>query len=920
MLYSLLRERSARIPFEKSAMNLFKGMTNVRSLRSVFIPSSWVSDIHEEIQNSMTLAYDEIVLKMMFIQLLQKANAIFEAVDKAMPSAANNSKILAVEETPEFIELRTFVENLQELEEYADLYNGLRTTKDLTDLGRVAKYLFEIELPEGFYKNARYYHQALSRTKYRVFDPSIFKIKARFFTLRKLTDRLYDRLFRSNVISAYLDVLSLQLKEFGQKSRTSTRDGVMIRDLMDTISQTEKTLATQKLAWVSNETLNLGESFDTILSIVERSGFLGPDMRNEAQRAGEEAFRKFKDELKEKKTPITGPILMQEGGEALAMLSQGVRTLKADLEKLLSQEFMVLEPTKGQTFQVPPGTRLLWEIPLLQKAVTLLEPYEEFIRSGLGNFPAGLQDTIRSMAQNSLEGQILDLVGRAQRFKPISDRLSASPQETAISSEIKNFKEAAKLLNRLLAALDELDLVAPFLDLSELVNWQTSTLLETIDRVLGQEGIYLPKGQDFSWWNGVHPLSLTAFDLSSEDELNYYVNLQRERVKQLAYAYAEPIVTFFMNRPTPRDTHFARTLAKWEAILLEFDKYERKQPGNSVTALEKFILFEMDTITKENYAEKITGEELSKRSGDFFMQTRNTLRRMLFEQCEELAITEVLGQYKEIRNFFTEKLEGRFPFCNIEAGGILSEVDPKDIRDFYRIFDRDAPTIRKVLSGNVRFGISGEKALVFFDEMENVREFFDPFLEGDDKEEKERPEVPTFDFVVQFRVNQDHEKGGNQIIEWKLIVGEQEFLYRDEKDRGRWRFGDPIQLSLRWAKDSTVSPVPPMGRPEMKVMDKKVEYEYNNLWSLLYLLRKHSGSPADFDQLVDSKPHTLKFEIDTGQPAVTRQGTEKDRTKVFIRVTPMAPDDKKRQILLMPSFPAETAPALDLKSRNRKNA
>ena len=868
----------------------------------------------------MTLAFDEIILKMMYIQLLQKAKEIFEVVDKASPAKARNSKILAVEETPEFMELRIFVENLRELEEYADLYNGLRTTRDLTDLGRVAKYLFGITLPEEFYKNAKYYHQALGRTKYRVFDPSIFRIKARFFTLRKLTDRLYDRLFQSNVISAYLDVLSLQLKEFGQKSRTSSRDGAMIRDLLDTINQTEKTLATPKLAWVSYETFNLGESFDTILSIVEGSGFLGQDMRMGVQSAGEEAFLKFKDELKEKKTPLTGPLLRRDGGEALAMLSQKVRTLKADLEKLLSQEFMTLEPSKGQTFEVPPGTRLVWEIPLLQKAVTLIEPYEEFIRNGLGNFPTGLQNTIRSVAQNSLEGQILDLVGRAQRFKPISDRFSGHPRETAIRSEVKNFKEAAKLLDRLLSTLDELDLVAPFLDLSELANWQTSTLLEAIDRLLMQEGIYRPKGQDFSWWNGVHPLSLVAFDLSSEDELSYYVDLQRERVKQLAYAYAEPVVTFFMNRPTPRDPHFAQMLAKWERILLELDRYERKQPGNSVIALEKFILFEMDAITKVNYAEKITRKEISERSGDFFIQTRNNLRRMLFDQCEGLATTEAVGEYMEIRDFFNQKLVGRFPFCNIESGEILSEVDPEDIRDFYRLFDRDVPTIRKVVTGNDKVGISGEKALEFLEEMETVRLFFAPFLEGADKEKEERPEVPAFDFMVQFRVNQGHEKGGNQIIEWKLAVGEQEFQYRGEKHRGRWRFGDPIRLSLRWAKNSTVSPVPPMGRPEIKVLDKKVEYVYGNLWSFLYFLRKHSGSPADFDQLTDSKPHTLKFEIDTSHPDVTQQGDEKARARMFIRVTPMVPDEKKRQILIMPSFLSETAPALNLKSMKRKNA
>lgn len=919
-LYSLLRQKSVRIPFEQSAMNLFKGMTNIRSLTSVFIPSSWFSNIHDEIRHSMTLAYDEIILKAMYIQLLQKAKSIFEAVGKGTTTGARNSEIRSVEETPEFIELRTFVENLRELEEYADLYNGLRTTKKLTDLGHVVKYLFGIDLPAGFYKNARYYHQALGETEYRVFDPSIFKIKARFFTLRKLTKRLYERLFQSNVISAYLQVLSLQLEDFGQESRTAARDGGLIHDLLDTITQTEKVLGVPELAWVSNETFNLGESFDNVLSSVEQSGFLGPDLSLEVQSAGEAAFREFKDELKGKKTPLTGPLLKREGGEALAMLSEDVLTLKTDLGKLLSQEFMTLEPSKGQKFEVPPGTRLIWDTQLLEKAVKLVQPYEGFIRDGLRSFPPGLQKTIRNTAQASLERMMLDLIAQAQEFKPISDRFSGHPQERAVRSEIRNFKEAAKLLNQLLIAFDQLDLVEPHLDLSALADWQTSTLLDTIDGLLIGEGIYRPKGGDLSWWSGEQPISFAAFDVSGEDEMNYYLDLQRERIKELAYEYAEPVVTFFMNRPIPRNPRSARTLSKWEDILMELDKYESKKPGNSVTVLEKFILFDMNTITEENYFQKITQKDLSDRSGDFFLRTRNNLRRMLYDQCQRLAAQKAFREYMGIRDFFNRKLVGRFPFSEIEAGEILSEADPDDIRDFYRLFDSSVKTVRNVLKANKQFGISADKALEFLNEMETVRLFFAPFLEGDGKEKREEAEVPAFDFFVKFRVNQRHETGGNQIIGWKLTVGEQEFRYRDEKSRGRWHFGDPIRLSLRWAKNSTVFPIAGTGYPEMKVEDRGVEYKYDTLWSLIHFLRRQAGSPADFDQLVDSKPHTLKFAIETRRKGAEGQDDEKSLAKVFIRVTPMAPDEKKKEILVMPSFFSEMAPQLNLKSMNRKRA
>jgi type VI secretion system protein ImpL len=381
------------------------------------------------------------------------------------------------------------------------------------------------------------------------------------------------------------------------------------------------------------------------------------------------------------------------------MLSQGVLDLMTDLEKLLGHEFMTLEPVKGKKFEVPPGTRLIWDTQLLENVVKLLEPYEDFIRNGLRNFPPGLQNAIRNVAQNNLEGQVLDLIGRAQHFKHVSDRFSGRPQETSIRSEVKNFKEAAKLLDRLLVTFDQLDLVAPYLDLSELTDWQASTMLEAVDELLMTEGIYRPKGGDLSWWSGEEPISLAAFDLGSEDELHYYLNLQRERIKQMAYVYVEPIVTFYMDRPTPQDAHFAQILSKWENIILELDKYERKQPGNSIIALEKFILFEMSAINQDNYLEKIPQKDLSDRSGDFFLQIRNDLRRMLFDQCRSLAAKNVVLEYMEIGDFFNQKLAGKFPFSGIGEGEIVYEANPEDIRDFYRLFDRDAKDISMVLEG-----------------------------------------------------------------------------------------------------------------------------------------------------------------------------------------------------------------------------
>jgi hypothetical protein len=81
--------------------------------------------------------------------------------------------------------------------------------------------------------------------------------------------------------------------------------------------------------------------------------------------------------------------------------------------------------------------------------------------------------------------------------------------------------------------------------------------------------------------------------------------------------------------------------------------------------------------------------------------------------------------------------------------------------------------------------------------MDRVHEFFGPFLE--------KKQGPVFDFRVQFRVKPEQpgqaETAGNQIIDWKLEVGKKKFAYLSDDLTGRWIYGDPIRLTLRWANE-----------------------------------------------------------------------------------------------------------------------
>jgi type VI secretion system protein ImpL len=142
------------------------------------------------------------------------------------------------------------------------------------------------------------------------------------------------------------------------------------------------------------------------------------------------------------------------------------------------------------------------------------------------------------------------------------------------------------------------------------------------------------------------------------------------------------------------------------------------------------------------------------------------------------------------------------------------------------------------------------------------------------------------------------------------------FRNSDAPKIGHWSLGQPVTLTLRWAKDSPTRPVAEMpgnNFPETRT----VVYEYHDPWALLRMLVEHAAPSSDFDRKVDPDPQTLAFTI---AQQVVPQPPAKGRTsslfpasqtpgpdvKVFLSIRVYAPG--KSTSLSLPVFPAR-APA-----------
>ncbi len=936
LVYTLLRNPHESVPFKNETVQLLKDLSNVWSLRRYFIPSSWGSAIHKKVTKTIIVTFNYMILTNIYVELTQKTRQILEP--GTPDQSFSVSHVLYAEETPEIKQINQLIQSLKDLEDHVAIFNRLVAsqdlkTQDLKELGRLVKYLYETDLPPDFYEGADYCLAALNASKHREYELSRFKGKTKKQVLG-LVNRMYDRLFQGNILQSHLQALSDQLDQFGKKKRQSSSDDEqLIRDIVKKISQTEEVLAKSEIAWIFARAFDLGRSFDEILYKIGASGFLGSDFRSELENQGKNRFQEFKKTIAQIKAKMTGPLLARERVYIIAELSDSVLKLKADFGKFLNQQFMTSEKSSGLDIAFPPGSRLMWDTSLLNDAIKHLEPFARFISRDMKSFKGGAEYTVSRVAHANMDQLILDIISRSHQFEPLSLGLSGEYRETEVDIEIKNFREAVKLLNLLLAYANRLGLPDTSQVLSNTLYWQSSRLFNTVDDLFENEKTYSIRGNNFAWWNGEteKPIALTAFGVTDEKELGHYLKLQRERIRYLAYEYAEPLVTFFLTNKILRKQNEKQMLFKWERILAELEKYENRKTENAVVTLEKFILFEMNMVNERNYTQKISQDHLKAFSGDIFLERRNELRRLLYSQCRKLAVKHTVKKYAGIKSLFDELLAGKFPFSEIPGNGNPTAV-PLDIRNFFRQFDTEILSVKEMLENSGEFGISGSNVLDFLTQMETVRQFFTSYLDSEKKPDaketlgkdlktpvpepadksgkKKKTEVPEFGVDVEFRVQKANELQANQIVDWKFGAGNRVFEYRGANASGMWRFGEPVLFFLRWAKNGTDYPV--FGE-YARTEDKTVIYEFNSPWALLHFLRAYAVSPGSAEQLINPEPHILEFSIDTMRTGMEGKKNGKSVTRMFIQLVLSSPDKTKKQVI-MPAFPGK-APELQVENR-----
>lgn len=851
-----------------------------RRFGSVFFPASWNNRVEQDLENGLALAFQDVVLKAFRGELESRLSTIIAATTPAPSSETDEKRSFDTPgSVPEHRAWLQYIDNLKQLELNAERYNRIATPGrgSIDDFRELVKYLkFTAGLPEGFDFDNPFFKRILAKAVNAQFDYAQATPPAMNHASNLIKGFFLNWYGPRNRIAMDAENVALGIQSFMQQ-RTALPYGDL-SNLSTDIGTLADDLQNPTFDWVSEgevpkDLVSLfTQPFDT-LTLLQ-----GMNAR-QAQSPATQDFLKFRVALHAKSTALTGPIL--DMALTPVEISGSVSTLRENLSYLLGQTFVVREP--GPPMQITPA-RYLWDRATLVEAQKLFDAYDRFDRGSLRSMPSYMSSVLRRIAQDRLQGNVLDLIGQAQ------NSVSTAPA-AEIDQELKDFNQCLDVFDQLMTGFGKFQNHTWQRNFTVLLQNQAMRMLAVLNGELGDSNPYGVKGGGFDWWEGERPFAPEAYEVRTPDDLKEYLDRTREQLSTLAQE-ADPLLRFIETK-LPSNGTSAPAVNHLQSLVTELKRYSEKKPGNSVTLLEDFIQTGMDKIAPDGTCQDTVRDPVGR--SDLFIVKRAALRAKVLERCRVLSQRAYTNQ---IAGTFNSKLAGRFPFSAPGHENSAPEAEPAALAEFLNKFDQYGKIATDTLK-NSPANPSRDSGLAFLSQIGQIRPVFSAFLAGFDKDP-----VPSFDFAVAFRVNPVKAIDVNQVAEWGLDVGQQSFRYRGKDNTGHWRLGDPIRVTLRFADDSPLLPVADPSQPDLLVNRRTVSFEFGGMWSLFRLLLSHKANRGELD-ITSQRPHLLSFYIPTvpdrnlPQP---KDGAVGGLVRVYVQLTVIPPGAKEGTLVPLP-FP-----------------
>jgi len=720
----------------------------------------------------------------------------------------------AIDRQPAYLHFKQLLGQLQTLDRAVGAYARLKTAARPSeeDFRRVAEFAFSRSFDSDLVASTRLFKASLMTGQFDLQLPNLSAASqcATQFVHHKLMSQLVAEnpvLHSEREIRAALQHLEALVSEGMDTSEILAA----FRSLITQLHTQRALLAEGGSSWMSGTQPSLELALAPLLESVRQNKLIGPAQA---------------DRLRDEQRSSTGQLLVRIGEmkagsgepglyfpskvEEVQLNSERVAETKA-LEVLMALPFMT-EANESPMRAPPPGTIVTWDTASLERAVSLASQRRQYLAEDYPKLPGRVREIVLKTLNLEVGMKIDDLLERS--FQTAGDHRLLQEQFS-----IGGYNTSIDLLTKLIADLREMNQAETVRQLDRVIQSDAQARLDRLGEQAESLGLF-----DLSARGAPPPQGATDLSLLGMDEpgvTDYFVQqtAQMEDLVLLAKAYQRALTQSSL-----------RMQSDWSATLRDLERYKAKDPRSSLAALEQFALLMAKPEDAAGCSARLQTVRPPKRPINLFDRRLRDLHQDLSVRCAMRDLEGFTQVWKRFAPGYNAHIAGRRPFIPYSAAARSADVS--EMGRLVQLLPR-LPQLRADPSA-----ISPEvlKSLQSFGtQWVDIRNLLLPLFPTD-------PAVSGgLDLQVTLRDHLDRERNGNKVIEWFFGTGR-----LNTKQTGltpkplRWKLGDPVRISLRFADQSPLVPVASPTQPWLTVQGRTASIRLDGPWAgldLIHLLR-----------------------------------------------------------------------------------
>ncbi|MEB0224236.1 type VI secretion system protein [Pseudomonas sp. 10S4] len=819
------------------------------SYTSLVFPTSWFSSLDVQLENELRSTAQS--------QWLQPLHDLLIA-DLAQLKAIRNTERRGNVESEDpaqwqnYVKAKDLVERAVRLEQQNQWFNqALNNPKGpLEDVVTLSNNALSLNLNLGTLRRAGFYNRVLldangDSLKPLDLTPERPAIKENF---SGLMEHWLDQYFLADNFVRQAGYLKLHLEQLEAGSGNSLTE---LEDLRALIDDLQGLVGLTNSAWSRGKGQDLVPGYREMMDKVRQSALLGPQVEQQLDQQASKLQQSFRDQWIAQ-AGSRGNLLVQQGSGQL-VLQEHVSQLNTAVQALFKRDFVAIAMRADESGDMQ-GQNADGDD--LNSALNYFASYKSYAAEELPRIPPAYRGALLEAAEGAAaKAMWLSLKEHDDQPHGYGTFDVQAPQAVALQKAFIELRRS-DLATRLQSALNRRAM---------------AQVVGGLDEITAQP---LFSGRtEISQWDGSKNLGLQLYGASDVQDLKLSLKQQFNTMLGITERRTSALEWLKTQQQTLSALDYER-VTQFSALNDELLKYKDSNPASSPAQIEQLVSRDFIEMDATSCGQILQTASLSGGRGTLALRALE-LQQSAMQRCQFLQQQQASAAWNDLANYFNQYLAERFPFAN---GIQATDADPARVQHFLELIDKRLP----VAQAGLVISQTPERLAAedFLNRLKQASTWLGPLFVRD------KSGILGVEMDVRWRTDREEERGADQVIAWSLNAGNQQINYPgDAQPNLRWMVGQPVRLTLRWARNGSQRPANDPLQPSLMVRDLEAGWEYGGPWSLLRLMRSHQSVQRQPSMDYTDFPLMLRL-------PVTASSSTAEQTLMYVRLSLMSQGSK----------------------------